>query len=536
MSDHGLWRDYAPPGPKAHGWLYSEAEDFAGIIGPYGSAKTTTGAMKCIRTTCRQHPSTKDGRRKALITAVRPNYRRMHDTLIPSVQNFFGKDAAWEGPKNGPQDAFLRWEEPGLGLCELLIQFRAIGDDSIQSFVRGYQPTAWWTNEFDELPDGSLSKFRSRTGRYKLNEKLSRADLARSMGFALDDEAFREATGYCRVFGDTNMPDLDNWVHERLLKAPRKGVEIFLQPSGLSPDAENLVHLHKDDPLYYENMKRGFEEDGDFSSARRFIENLPGYTPSGQPVYPAFRYERHIGPATLRPDPMKRLIIGVDQGGQAAAVIGQKLAPLIARLYREIVLPEGAFLGGEEFGKLLGRVMLDEFRRFLQPGGFIIRMDPAAKQRHSGTKQDDPRHWAYDFIDGFEAETGFANTDWDIAATNISKRRVAAVRKLLAWRDPSTGAEGLQIHPDMTVTARGFAGGYRHTGVQGKPGEYHPEPDKNRYSNPHDAVQYFALEIAPEAAGLDIDKTDRAALMAASAFDAGRPSWNDDRQPTEILF
>lgn len=520
MSDHGLWRDFEPPGPKAHGWLYAEPSEFAGIIGPYGSAKTTTGGYKCMRTTCRQHPSTKDGWRKAQITAVRPNYRRMHDTLIPSVQKFFGKDAQWDGPKNGPQDMRLKWEEPGLGKCDLHIAFRAFGDESIDSFVRGFEPTAWWTNEFDELPRGALSKMKSRVGRFLLHEKPANLPPAE----------------YCPVFGDTNMPDLDSWVHEFLLKAPRPGVEIFLQPSGLSPDAENLQNLRRIDPDYYASMKAAFEAEGDFASVRRFIENLPGYSPAGKPVYPAFRYERHIGPETLRPDKMKRLIIGVDQGGQAAAIIGQKAGPLQVRLFREIVLPEGAFLGGAEFGKLLGRIMLDEFRHWLQPGGFIIRMDPAAKQRHAGTREDDPRMWAIDFIEGFEEETNFANTDWDIAATNIVKRRVGAVRKLLAWRDPTSGVEGLQLHPDMTVTARGFAGGYRHTGVQGKPGEYHPEPEKNRFSNPHDALQYLALEIAPEAAGLEIDKSDRDAVMAASAFSSGRPSWSDETSATEILF
>lgn len=520
MSDHGLWREFTPPGPKAAGWLYSNAKDFAGIIGPYGSAKTTTGAEKCMRVTCQQHPSTKDGVRKALIPAVRPNYRRMHDTLIPSVRKFFGKDAQWDGPKNGPQDCRMIWEEPGLGRCDMTIAFRAIGDESIDSFVRGFEPTSWWVNEFDELPRGALSKMASRIGRHLLHEK---PDLP--------------PAEFCPVFGDTNMPDLDSWVHDILLKEPKAGTEIYLQPSGLSPNAENLENLHKSDPLYYENMKARFEQEGDFASIRRFIENMPGYTPSGRPVYPTFRYERHIGADTMKPNRMKRLIIGVDQGGQASAIIGQQAGPLMVRCFREIVLPEGAFYGGKEFGKLLGRTMLDEFKEWLAPGGFIIRMDPAAKQRHSGSneKENSPRTWALDCIDGFIEETGFSDPDWDIAATNVIKRRIGAVRKLLQHRDPSSGDEGLQIHPDMTVTARGFAGGYRHAQVQGRPGEYHPEPEKGRYSNPHDALQYLALEIAPEMAGLEPDDRKEFAAMTAAALERNAPAWGDHAE-TEILF
>ncbi len=476
-----------------------------------------------MRVTAQQHPSTKDGVRRAIIPAVRPNYRRMHDTLIPSVQTFFGKDGSWDGPKNGPQTFFIAWDEVINGQverCELTILFRAFGDESIESFVRGFQPTAWWVNEFDELPKGAISKMASRAGRAYLDERpkdLPPAD-------------------YCPVFGDCNMPDLDSWVHEVLLGQPELGIEMWLQPSGFSPDAENLENLRLIDANYYESMAARFRSEGDEASVQRFIANKPGYTPTGKPVYPGFASEIHVARDTLKPDPLRQLVIGVDQGGQAAAIIGQRTKHRTAAILREVVLERGAFYGGEEFGRLLGRVMLDEFRHFLRSGGLKLRLDPAAKQRHSATKEDDPRTWALDFIDGLVAETGLDENqlDWDIAPTNAIKKRIGAVKKLLAYRAENAN-EGMQVHPDCKVTLRGFAGGYRYAGKQGKPGEYNSIPDKNYFSNPHDALQCLALEIVPELAGEEMNSTDPHAAMRAAALEPQGPSWDDDK-PTEILF
>lgn len=519
MSARGLWADYAPPGPKAHGWLLSDAE-IAGIIGPYGSAKTTTGSMKCIRVTAQQHPSTKDGVRRAIITAVRPNYRRMHDTIIPSVRSFFGKAGQWDGPKNGPQDFFLEWNEPIGGRaerCEMLIQFRAFGDEAIESFVRGFQPTAWWGNEFDELPRGAISKMVSRAGRAFLDE---RPDLP--------------PVTYCKFFGDCNMPDLDNWVHDILLKNPEEGVEIFLQPSGFSPKAENIENLRKIDPNYYENMAARFRAEGDEASVKRFIENLAGYTPHGKPVYPQFVADRHIVHG-LTPDPMRQLLLACDQGGQFACAVMQKTRGGVVQVLREIVPEPGAFYGGEEAGAWIARVLMDEFPRYVRRGGFRVVMDPAAKQRHSGTKDDDPRCWAHDFIDALEAnlDAGF-EVDWDYAATNVVKRRVAAVKKLLVYRN-DRGEEGFAIDAGARVAARGFAGGYRYMNKQGKPGEYHPEPDKNHYSNIHDAMQYGALEFVAELAGEDRDDRDPFARVRAAALAPQAATWGHD-EPTNILM
>lgn len=515
--DPGLWQKYEPPGPKAAGWLYSDA-DIAVIIGPYGSAKTTSGSAKCMRTAMQQHPSTVDGVRRAQIAAVRPNYRRMHDTLIPSVRKFFGDAAVWEGDKRGPQDMTFRWLE-GSQKFELTILFRAFGDEAIESFVRGFEPTAWWINEFDELPMGAISKMKSRAGRFALHERP--ADVL--------------PVEYCKVFGDCNMPDLDSWVHDVLLKQPVPGTHVFLQPSGFSPHAENLENLRMINPNYYEDMAADFRKEGDEASVKRFIENKAGYTPHGKPVYPMFNSDVHIADYRMVPDPKRQLILGVDQGGQAAAVIGQRTSTGAAHIFDEVVLDEGAFYGGYEFGELVGGILMEKYRSWCQPGGFKVRTDPAARQRHSGTSEDNPRTWFFDFEDGLIASTGVRQIDIMEAPTNALDQRLGAVKKLLTLTTMK-GEPGFQMNKGCMRMARGFAGGYRYANVQGKPGQYHRKPEKpSVFSDVHDAGQYFALEVVPQIAGDARDQKDPFAQTYADHLAPQGPSW-DFSQPTEILM
>lgn len=517
----GLWRSFEPPGPVAGGWLVSKAP-VALIVGPYGSAKTTTGAAKAMLETCRQHPSTKDGVRRAMGVAVRQNYRRMEDTLIRSCRNFFGRDGQWQKEKNGPTNFFLRWSEAG-EKHELLLQFRAFLDMEIESFVRGIEPTFWWCNEWDELPAGSFSHMIARSGRYKLDEKPKLPPPA-----------------YCRVFGDTNMPDLDNWAHDTVLRGEDEDVEVYLQPSGFSPDAENLSNLRKIRPNYYQAMAASFRNEGNEAAISRFIENKPGYTMHGKPVYPMFDSARHIAAAVpgrervLEPNPLRPLLIGVDQGGQAAAIISQASREGLVRVFDEVVLAEGEFVGGEDFGRMLGRILKADFRRWCQPGGLRLRLDPAAKQRHGATSEDAPRAWVNDFEDGLSAELGLKLEDMDIAlaVTNSIRERVQAVSKLLLRR--AAEGEALVVDPRCRVLARGFSGGYRYRKVEGAQGRFVDKPEKGYYSNPHDALQYLALDVVSEAAQAAEASRDPFGRMLADAWKAN--AVGGDPRPMEILM
>lgn len=513
----GLIDTFTPPGPKAEGWLYSHA-DVALIIGPYGSAKTSSGCMKAIAETRRQFPSKRDQCRRALCVAIRQNYRRMADTLIPSVREFFGTSAHWTGGSSQPPEMWVRWHEAG-DAHELTIKFRAFQDQAIEAFVRGFQPSFWWANEFDELPAGAFSDMLGRIGRYRLAER--------------PDPSEWTPVPHCKLFGDANMPDIDSWVHEFILKKPTPGVEVYIQPSGFSPQAENLHNLRKSNPKYYEDMATRFRSEGAEHKVKRFIENRAGYTPHGKPVYPEFNPELHIfEDGVITPDPNRQVLIGIDQGGQAAAVIAQRSREGGLVVFDEVVLDPGAFLGGEEFGRLLARRLLEpDFRRFCRRGGLVVRTDPAAMQRHSGSTEDDPRSWYLDFEDGLSAELGLppdsGAVDMDIAPTNALKQRHQAVRKLLLTR--GTHGENMRVHEGCQRLNRGFSGGYRYDKVQGTAGTYRNKPKKpDPHTDVHDALQYIALHVVPEMAGELRHSREPFAEMTAQSLEAQvRPLFDD---------
>lgn len=515
----GLFEDFTFPGPVAQGYAQSSSP-VAVIIGPVGGAKTTTSAEKMMIETCRQHPSINDGVRRALIVAVRHTYIRMHDTLTPSLKKFFGSDMTWSGDSKGAYDGFIQWEEGGQR-HELTLLMRCFQDQGIESFIKGFEPTSFYLNEFDEQVQGVLDLAIQRCGRYALHEKPEGVAPAK----------------WCKIFGDCNMPDFDNWVHEDILANPSDDTEVFIQPSGLSPEAENLHVLERIEPGYYQNLERRYLQQGRADLVERFIKNRAGYTAQGVRVYGEFDASRHLAEGGLEPERNRQLLLGVDQGGQAAAVIAQASRLGAVCVFEEVVLEPGVFMGGEDFGRHLGATLnAPRFRHFVRRGGIMIRLDPAAMQRHSGTKEDDERTWYLDFLDGFMAETGLRDADLniDIAPTNAISTRQGAVKALLKTANHE-GNPNFKVDKRCKRLVRGFLGGYRRQKVQGT-NRYGKTPVKDHFSDIHDALQYAALEVKPLAAGAARDQggEDAQAMAALHAADSIHEEPKDPQ--TEILM
>lgn len=488
-----LWRNWRHPGPKAKGWALSKAPMHF-IIGPVGSAKTSEGAMKCLDVARRQNPTPrrrywqerfiKPGHpawenahpvRMARIAAIRMNYRRMWDTLIPSYYDVFGHQlGAWKTEANGPADHKYEIFDQRYGLLQVHVQFRSLGDQDLESFIRGFQVTAFWLNEADELPPESPGLFYQRTGRYP-----SPADRPENP----DEEAWNG------VFGDMNMPDEDNWFYVDYMQNTPDGCEIFIQPSGFDPNAENLSNLLKIKPNYYRDKAKLMKP----WEIRRFLENKPGFSRSGSPVYDNFvdlQDGGHVGSEDMGPEPGARLIIGVDQGLKSAVTINQATSTGHFLTLHEIVTEPDTVTGGKEQGERTGRLLLAEYPKWANSGNFVVIADPAAKQRNSSKSS-----FYFDFCAGLIAVLNTAPVQ--LAPTNSVEARVGAVRDLLA-ANTRDGQRVYRIHPRCRYLRRGFVGGYKIERVQGKPGQFKDQPAKNEYADPHDALQYAALTVKPE--------------------------------------
>jgi hypothetical protein len=61
----------------------------------------------------------------------------------------------------------------------------------------------------------------------------------------------------------------------------------------------------------------------------------------------------------------------------------------------------------------------------------------------------------------------------------------------------ASGEPGFLLNPSCTTLRRGFNGGYRYERmrVSGIEARFRDTPTKDKYSHPHDALQYLALSV-----------------------------------------
>lgn len=486
-----LWHRFLWPGPVSKDWVTS-TKHVALVCGPYGTMKTTAGAMKCLLTAARQHPSKFDGVRKAHIVAIRQNYRRMHKTLIPSIKKFFGNDAEWLSfEKNGPCTLKFDWSDKNLETgsvsnMSLVLEFAAFGDQEITEFVAGYEPTSFWLNEWNELPKNSIGSLLARC-------------TDRAYASELSEEHNRVPADYSRLFGDCNAPDLDEWatdftINPDYLSGRDPMIQVWMQPSGFSKDAEGMYALQ---PGYAEKMRDGFLKDGTPWKIKRFIENISGYSVEGAPIFTEFDQARHISQRPIIPEKNRQLIIGIDQGGQSASVITQKRSSGQVTILAEVCPSPEEFIGGAESARRLAEHMAEHehLAQFLSPGRIVFKVDSAASQRNAAVRDGEFLTFLREFMRGWELATGYSIsgslTPWK---TSHLQPRIDSVRKLLLGRTRKTNEEMLSVDPSCLVINRGFAGGYRRTENRLRPGTYSDKPEKNYYANAIDALQAACME------------------------------------------
>lgn len=493
---------WAPPGPVAEAYLH-DWNPINLIMGPVAGGKTWTSCIKALEVARLQHPSTKDGVRKARVVAIRQNYRRAHDTLIPSWQKLFPPEAkvlgTWSGVKDGPCEHTIRLIDPKYGKIELQMWFRAFGDQDLDSFVRGFEPTAIYINESDELPPHCLGQLYKRCGRFPgPEERPGHLDPA-----------------WSGVFGDFNAPDEDSWVYEDVFLDPRSGVTCRVQPSGFSAQAENLHNLEKIRPNYYQTLAEQMEP----WEIRRFIENRIGFSRVGKPVWPGYREEKHA--VECRGERGTPLIVGMDNGLKFAAAIGQSGQTGALKILGELASPDGEGWTAERAAEELAQILTTDFEPWVEPGLLKFVVDPAARNRiaarGAGSQDDDAINWMMLFHRRMVELLGFCEIQ--LAPTNALGARIGAVERYLGRFD-AAGDPALQVSPKCQKVRRAMSGAYRMIKRQGANGEYRTEPDKNHASHIADAVQYLAL-AAGGASGLARKPLPEAAADAITRAGGG---------------
>lgn len=455
------------PGPVTARFMTSAAPVQI-INGPIGSGKTTAAMVKGIRIAARQQLSKRHRApnskgeivplRRVKMTVVRDTYRQLWKTTIPSWLRRIPQEAGeWNGAVNAPASHHIRFEIADGSLVDFIAEFAAIGEMDVEDFCRGYEPTFWYLNELDLLSRELMAFALGRAGRYP--------------------EAEDGGPSWYGVLADCNAPEFESWVFEDIFsRTPAElaalGVELFVQPGGRDAGAENLENLVDD----YYVPKIGQAE----WYIARMIDNKPGYSRSGKPIFPEFNDRLHVATAELEPIPGLPLHIGLDAGLDPSAIIGQKLGDGRWLIVDELTSEHGT--GALRFARKLAELLHDRYPAWSLK---MIRgwADPSAAW--GVDQQEDEQSW----LDLVAHHVAIAIRP---APTNNPTERREAVRRPLNML--VDGKPGLLLSPRCKVLRRGFNNGYRFRKLQVPGAErFGDEAEKNAESHPHDALQYLLL-------------------------------------------
>ncbi|PHR91053.1 MAG: hypothetical protein COA69_13455 [Robiginitomaculum sp.] len=454
----GLIAGYIPPGPVAAAYIHSEYP-VSGIMGPVAGGKTVASIVRGLVVSRRQPPSKHDGVRHCKIIAIADTYGNVWDKLIPSYLDVIPKwRGEWKGSSGGRAEHHCRFEERTVGKIHMWWQFRAIGDPvALDAFIGGLQPTAIYLYEGTLLPPGSMTKLAQRLGRWPDPNSLT-------------------GPVHKALWTDFNAPNISHEIFQRLMINPSSRDKLFVQPSGFSPLAENLDVLHKIDPEYYKNTALDM---GDPDEVKRMIENKPGYSRHGKPVYADFDGQLHVAKTRIEYQKGRPILLGVDGGGSAGIVFLQANDWGGLDVLDEEVTPVGDFDTAEEIGF---RVKIKLQTRF--PGCPVIGFgDPANFSRESSN--DEKRSW----MEAFQKASGVTMFP---ASSNALNARTSSVKRKL--RTLHQGRTLLQVDPACARLIEGFLTGYKlqRIKVDNAIG-YKDRPDKGPFSHVHDGLQYGSM-------------------------------------------
>lgn len=426
------------------------------IAGPVGSGKTTACLFELFKRSAEQAPG-EDGYRYTRWAILRQTLKQLKDTVLKDITAWLSGIAHYK-----VSDNTIYIEIGDIRSEWLLIP---LDDPEDQRRLLSMQLTGAWMSEAIEMDVDLVSSVAGRCGRYPTGK----------LGVA----------SWFGIIADTNMPTEGSDWHTLMHVEIPKDWQIFIQPGGLDPLAENLDWLTQtaeslkyppgspqrqaQGRLYYERLSRNNNPDW----VTRYVHAKYGDDPSGTAVFrESFKTSFHVREGVI-PVEGHPLIVGQDFGRDPWSIITQ-----LDHKGRLLVLGEAA---AEDIGlelhvqQTLRPLLMTD--RYLNKSLAIIG-DPAGVAKSSIYEET-----SFDVL----KRMGFMAFP---APTNDLDPRLRAIESfLLAQRD---GGPAIIIDKDKCPTiVKALAGGYRF--AKTRSGQRKPTPDKNWASHPIDALQYAAL-------------------------------------------
>lgn len=456
--------EYQAPGPVARSFLNDRGR-IRFIMGPQGSGKTTASLFDAVACAS-QMPAGKDGHKHFAGVVIRDTYTNLWATTIRSWQKFFPPSVGnWQGAVNRPAVHKLKFDDPiasraagGQRFIFLEMHFKALAEQSVEDALRGSEFTWAYMNEADRLSEDVLTYLIGRIGRYP------------------GQDMFDQPTDFFRgIVGDVNPPDTDSWIYSRFVEKLPPLHRFFKQPGGRSPNAENMRGLPK-----------GYYADQIAANAHnpwwihRMVDGQFGYSREGQPVYPGYDDMKHCGDAELDVIAGLPLRLSFDQGVSGPAMLVSQYASVgQLRVLREFVPGR---MGAQQFGEQCRQFLNVEF-----PGQPVMPdavVDPAGLS--GGVREDAHFSWA----ETVQQASGFVLLP---AETNELDVRIDGVAQMLAT-DVKAGMPCFVMDRRCLMLRKGFNSHYRYKKKKTSD-DFDDKPEKNAWSNPHDALQYEVMRI-----------------------------------------
>ena len=443
---------FTSPGPVASQFMASISKVQI-LTGPLGGGKSTCCLFKLLALALAQ--PVVGGVRRARFCILRNTTAQLKDTVKPLIDQWFIE---------APEQAIGIWHLSDLKFKmkmqladETIVdaEFWLMAADTVEDVRRllSTEFSAAWIEECREINSEVFAGLQGRCGRYP--------------------SRINGGVAYPAVICSTNMPTVGSYWHSVMVDVPA-GWEVFHQPPAVLEDLS--PNPARENPFlpdsYYDDLVSGKTEEW----LKVFLKCQYGTDVAGLPVYKSsFNRNMHLAKATFEPLRSKAypIIVGLDNGLQAAAVMLQNNVRGRLIALGECFVPDGTTMGVERF---LDNFLIPKLRNEYHGCEIIFNMDPACDQR----QQRDERTIAQAVRErGYRAQT---------AVTNDTEKRISAVEQVFVKQIDGDGL--LQINPECKHLLAACEYGYMYAARRDGTPNTTNDPVKNIFSHISDALQY----------------------------------------------
>jgi hypothetical protein len=459
--------------PSDTGRRFMASDGFVDLVmGPYGSGKSTMCVQRIVHHAITM-PRWFHGHRKARWAIVRNTSGELVTTTLQTWLNWFG-DLGTIRKRQKPILTFEHEFNDGDGIIELELIFIALDRPDDVRKIKSLELTGVYLNELSELPQNVLSHFKGRVnGRYP-------------------SRSFCAEPHWSGIICDTNPPSEDHWIYRDFESEKSPNYTIFHQPSGLvenekgilvkddngayiqNTEADNVEHLSSDYyPKLAEKQAEGF--------IKVYCCGRYGLVESGKRVYPEYNDDVHSVPHidAIQGEPV---YLGWDFGLTPACIVVQITARGQLLILKEYTAED---IGIKTFAKnvVIPRLGID----------FVYNKVGGSEGDPSGAKGDEIMEEL-----SCIGELNALGIRTAAASTNDPDVRINSVRYFLNLMVDGKPAF-LLSRDNCPILRKGFMSGYHFKRMMITGDErYQDKPNKNKYSHPHDALQYICMKFAGE--------------------------------------